>query len=99
MKYTPKGHYRLGYNEEFHKGKPTVTTTTNKKANISLSRLMNTFDFKVGYIPLGYEHRPDLISDLFYDSPGNDWLIMLFNNIEDPFEGLNVGDKILIPKV
>ena len=99
MKYTPKGHYELGYGEVFHRNKPTVTSTVSREANIALSNLIHTFDFEVAYIPVGYEHRPDLISDLFYDSPKNDWLIMLFNNVEDPFEGLNVGDKILLPKM
>jgi hypothetical protein len=53
----------------------------------------------VGYIPAGYEHRPDLISNLFYGSPKNWWLLMLVNSVEDPFEGFNVGDSILIPKI
>jgi|TARA_R110002020_G_scaffold22920_9_gene76866 hypothetical protein len=99
MKYTPKGHYRLGYDYVKHKGRVTITTTTNKKANRTLSDIENTFECDIGYVPVGYEHRPDLISDLFYDSPRNDWLILLVNNIEDPFEGLNVGDRILLPRV
>lgn len=53
----------------------------------------------VGYIPAGYEHRPDLISNLFYDTVTKDWLIMMFNNIKDPFQELNVGDRVLLPKV
>ena len=50
-------------------------------------------------IPAGFEHRPDLISNVFYGSPSNWWLLMLVNGISDPFEGFNVRDRILIPKI
>jgi hypothetical protein len=52
---------------------------------------------QVAYVPAGYEHRPDLISDYFYNTVNNDWLIMMYNNISDPLQQLNVGDRILIP--
>jgi hypothetical protein len=55
--------------------------------------------YRVGYIPAGYEHRPDLISNLFYDTTSYDWLILMFNNIKDPFQELNVDDRILIPNL
>lgn len=51
---------------------------------------------KVGFIPGGYEHRPDRISNLFYGTPDLWWMVMELNNISDPFEGLNVGDRIII---
>jgi len=50
----------------------------------------------VGVIPPGYEHRADLIADLFYGSAAMDWLILWVNNIADPFQQLNVGDRIKI---
>ena len=50
----------------------------------------------VGIIPPGYEHRADKIADLFYGSPTLDWVVLWTNNISDPFEQLNVGDRIKI---
>jgi hypothetical protein len=40
-----------------------------------------------------------LISNLFYDTTSYDWLILMFNNIKDPFQELNVDDRILIPNL
>ncbi|MEY3311501.1 MAG: Base plate wedge protein 53, partial [Bacteroidota bacterium] len=45
------------------------------------------------------EHRADLISNLFYNTPTLDWLVCLSNNINDPFQQLNVGDEIKILKL
>lgn len=59
----------------------------------------NNLLYDVGYIPAGFEHRPDLISNIFYNTPAYWWVILEVNNITDPFEGLNVGDRILIPKI
>ena len=53
----------------------------------------------VGTVPVGFEHRPDLISNVFYGTPENWWLLMMANNVVDPFEGFNVGDTIIIPKL
>jgi hypothetical protein len=39
---------------------------------------MDSFDFRVGRVPPGFEHRADLISNLFYDTPTLDWLICWF---------------------
>ena len=60
---------------------------------------LKTKEFEVGYVPAGYEHRPDLISNLFYNTVTYDWMILMFNNIKDPFQELNVGDRILLPKI
>tara|TARA_A100001515_G_scaffold140050_1_gene135304 strand:+ start:1561 stop:1752 length:192 start_codon:yes stop_codon:yes gene_type:complete len=51
---------------------------------------------RVGVIPPGFEHRADKIADLFYESPELDWLVCWTNNISDPFQQLNVGDRIRI---
>lgn len=92
-------HYRLGYSDVRHKGRVTRVTSVSKDYNDALVDIDKSFSFDVGYIPAGFEHRADLISDLFYDTPANDWLILLVNNIDDPFEGLNVDDRILIPRL
>ena len=60
---------------------------------------LENIEIDVGYIPAGYEHRPDLISELFYNTVTKDWVIIMFNNIKDPFQELNVGDRVLLPKL
>ena len=93
------GHNRLGADDVIHKSKIIKSISTNVVANDTVENLDTVFEYEVAFVPAGYEHRPDLISDLFYDTPGNDWLILLANNIDDPFEGLNVNDRIILPKV
>ena len=95
MKY--KNHYSVDHKIVLHRGK-SIATSLNSNLDAFLQN-MKGLEFEVKFIPLGYEHRPDLISDLFYNTVTNDWLIMLFNNIKDPFQELNVGDRILIPKI
>jgi hypothetical protein len=90
-------HYRLGGGIVSHKGKNIFISD-----NATLTDYLKTLEsMKVDavIIPAGYEHRPDLISDLFYGTVTKDWLIMMFNNIKDPFQELNVGDKLLLPKL
>jgi len=55
------------------------------------------FNFKIGFVPAGFENRPDLISNIFFDTPELWWLIMRANNIEDPFEELGLGARIRLP--
>ena len=93
-----KGRYSIGYNNVPHLGK-VVPTTVGNKAYSSFSINLAKAPVEVGYIPAGYEHRPDLISNLFYGTPANWWLILEANNIDDPFEGLNVNDRIVLPGV
>jgi len=77
-----------------------VTTIVNSPVFDSLlSDIDTSFAYNIGYIPNGYENRPDLISNLFYGSPKYWWLLMLVNNITDPSEGFVVNEKILIPKM
>ena len=94
-----KNHYQTGVDEITHKNRITLTSTTNLAANQFIQEIDTQFEYVVAYIKAGFEHRPDLISELFYDTPTFDWLIMMINNISDPFEGLNVGDRILLPRL
>ena len=57
------------------------------------------FDFKHGKIPIWAANRPDLISEVFYDTYDQFWILQVANSVEDPFEGFQSGDKILIPKL
>jgi hypothetical protein len=91
--------YSVGYEVVDHKNAKIKTTFGSNKADELNEKYEDLFTYTVGFVPLGYEHRPDLISNLFYETPDKWWLLMKVNNISDPFEGFNVGDKILIPKL
>lgn len=90
--------YSKGFFKTTHKNK-TVVSSLNSTNFEKYYNNLNSLRFKVGYIPLGYEHRPDLISNLFLGTPTLDWMICYFNNVKDPFNELNVGDRILIPVI
>jgi hypothetical protein len=96
---TDKSVNQIGSEKIKHKGNVTRTITTSQVANEFIVNLAKSYEVDIGYIPAGFEHRPDLISELFYDTPSYEWLIMMMNNIDDPYESLNVGDRILIPKL
>jgi len=89
-------HQRYGFLTVRHKGK-VITSAFNSQSFEKGFRSIINGPYNLGYVQSGYEHRPDLISELFYDTPTFDWLIMMANNIADPFQGLNVGDRIKIP--
>jgi len=90
-------HYMLGGGYIPHKKKITNTAVGSDGFDMTSFELEEAYAFEVAYVIPGYEHRPDLISDIFYKTPEYWWLILLYNNIDDPFEGLNVGDQIKIP--
>lgn len=94
-----RGPYSLDYNEIFHRGVITTTILNTPHFDDILANLSDSYEYEVGYVPEGYEHRPDLISNVFYGSPKNWWLLMLVNGITDPGEGFRVNQKILIPKL
>ena len=48
-------------------------------------------------IPIAFEGRADRISNLFYSSPRYMWVILMRNNIDDPFSELLAGNRIFIP--
>jgi hypothetical protein len=88
-------HLSAGNSTVMHKGKRIAIS--DPEAVKQLLDSVNVDSIEVAYVPAGYEHRPDLISDYFYNTVNNDWLIMMYNNISDPLQQLNVGDRILIP--
>ena len=93
------GPYSLDHNQVLHRGVTTTTILNTPKFDNILFNIEEAFDYEVGYIPAGYEHRPDLISNIFYGSPKNWWLLMLVNGISDPAEGFLPNQRILIPKL
>jgi len=50
-------------------------------------------------IPHVFDGRADKISNHFYNSPRYMWVILMRNNIDDPFSELLPGNKIFIPSV
>jgi hypothetical protein len=82
-----------------HRGKPVTTSVGSKRYESRFCGLAstNTFSKKLGTIPFGYEHRPELISYLFLGSAVSWWEICERNSIFDVFEQMNTGDNIFIP--
>ena len=90
-----RNHLKAGSREVTHKGKKVVSSLNS----LEFRKFVETLDetsYLTGVIPPGYEHRADKISDLFYETPDLDWLICWTNNVSDPFQQLNVGDRIRI---
>lgn len=90
-----RNHYVLGSFEVSHDNK-TLVVGNGEELSDYIDTLQKS-NFEVAYVPAGMEHRPDLISYAFYGTVTKDWLIMMYNNLSDPFQSLNVGDRILIP--
>lgn len=82
-----------------HKGVISNTNVGDSSYDNLVKDIETKFTYRTGFVPVGYEHRPDLISDLFYDTPSYWWLLMQVNGVSDPFESFNVGDQILIPEL
>jgi hypothetical protein len=94
-----KGPYSLDFRRVKHRNVTTTTILNTPEFDSTLRNLGSAYEYEVGYVPAGYEHRPDLISNVFYGSPRNWWLLMLVNGINDPIEGFRTSQKILIPKI
>ena len=89
--------YSYGVTLLQHKGN-LVTTSVGSEYDTFIASLKNKPNF-TGSVPRMYESRPDLISDVFFDSPGYWWYIMQYNNMVDPFEELRGGAPLLIPEL
>ena len=88
-------HLKLGSTERTHKGRKVATSMASDSFEEGI-RNIRSISFRVGVIPPGFEHRADLIADLFYGSASLDWIVLWSNNISDPFQQLNVGDRLKI---
>ena len=94
-----RGQFSLDYTTLSRENKTTTTILHSDLFDGIIQNLDTAYEYEIGFVPPGYEHRPDLISNVFYGSPRNWWLLMLVNGINDPFEGFYVGQRILIPKI
>lgn len=89
--------YSYGYINLKHKGIITTTSVGSSYDDFLLD--MNKIPSRPGRVPPFCANRPDLIGDIFYDSPGYWWYTMQYNALTDPFESLNAGDEIFIPEL
>jgi hypothetical protein len=83
-----------------HRGKLVVTSVGSKGYESLFSGLETSRKHrsrKLGTIPFGYQHRPELISNLFMGTAVSWWQICERNSIFDVFEQMNTGDGIFIP--
>tara|TARA_R110002051_G_scaffold40372_3_gene84083 strand:+ start:8035 stop:8328 length:294 start_codon:yes stop_codon:yes gene_type:complete len=95
MKFS--NHLSVGADSVRHKGKALMSALTNIEYQNFVENLDNAFEYEEVMVTPEVKHRPDLISSAFYDSVELDWLVLLCNNISNPFQGLNVGDRIRLP--
>jgi len=80
-----------------HKGKLINTSVGSRKYETQFTGEISDFPKTSGNVAGGYDHRPDLIANLFMNTPGFWWLICERNSIYDIFEQLNTGDQLYIP--
>ena len=80
-----------------HKGKKILTSVGSDTYEVTVAQLQTQVR-DIGRIPPGYEHRPDLISNLYFGSPGLWWTFCEMNAVVDPFEELNVNDEVNLPE-
>ena len=94
-----RGPYSLGFNEFSFKNTKVTSIINNETFDNFIFNIEKSFNYDHFTIPPNLQHRPDLIASNFYGSPQNWWLLMLVNSITDPFEGFNVNDTILVPRL
>jgi len=92
-----KNDLETSYEEYLYRGKRMRSTIGSRDWSVFIKSMNDVFTYKVGYIPPGFANRPDLISNVFFDTPSLWWLLLRVNNLEDPFESLNLGDRVRIP--
>ena len=93
------GPYELDAVKVVHRNAIVTTVVGSPIFDKLIENLDISYKYEVGYVPAGYEHRPDLISNVFYGSPKNWWLLMLVNSIIDPNEGFKLNERIVIPRL
>ena len=89
--------YNYGVFVMYHKEK-LVTTSVGSSYDdfVQVTKLKAS---RPGKIPAAVSQRPDLISNIFYDTPGYWWYTMQYNGFSDPFEDMKSGTLISIPEL
>ena len=90
-------HLSIGSIKDTHRGRTISSGLISVSYQNFVEDLESTYVFEEVIVTPEVKHRADLISHAFYDTVDLDWLVLLCNNISDPFEGLNIGDRIRLP--
>ena len=90
---------RFGFVEIEHRGVKMRTSVGSPEYEKLFGDSSSQKDLRYanGKIAAGYEHRPDLIANLFMESPASWWVICERNAIFDVFEQLKPGEEIKLP--
>lgn len=91
-------HYSIGSTTYIHKGKEVKSIVGNSSAENFITKSDYDRNSSPGTIPIEYEHRPDLIANLFLDNPDDLWFICLLSNKYDVFEDFGKSERISLPK-
>lgn len=89
-------HYSIGFTDYLHRGETIRSLVGSKEAEAYIRDVSRTNNVQIGYIPEGFQFRPDLIAETFYDSPSNWWTLLVYSNIPD-FKDLKVMKRLIIP--
>ena len=90
--------YDYGVQTIQHKG-ANVTTSVGTQMDDFIKNIEREYTYQLGKIPSEHDVRPDLTSFIFYDTVSRWWLMLQYNNINDPFEGYTAGTTIKIPNL
>jgi|TARA_R110001583_G_scaffold69844_1_gene197958 hypothetical protein len=90
--------YNFGVKKIAHKGK-TTTTSINTTFFDDIKSSIDSQPYSIGAVKEYVKHRPDVISDLFYNTSTYWWYLLMYNNMNDPFNSLNPSDSFLIPVI
>ncbi len=96
--FTNRGPYERGESFVTHRGRKINTTLGSQEYDDFVEALMQT-EYITWTVTPGYDHRPDAIADKFLGASELFWIILVFNNITDPFENLELGSKVKIPQI
>lgn len=92
-----RSRYEHGVVEMSHKGKKVTTSVGTKFDNVVESA--DDRVYRRGFVLIEHDSRPDLVSEVFYDTPENWWVVQHINNIPDPLQGFSTDKKINLPNV
>jgi len=88
--------YDFGVKKFLHKDKIT-NTSINTEFFDNVEFILGGGSYSIIGLKEYVKHRPDTISDLFYDNPSYWWYLLLYNNINDPFNFMSPGDGLAVP--
>jgi len=91
-------HYSIGYTVYSHRNKQITSIVNNTEADNFITKSDYVSNSKPGNIPIEYEHRPDLIANLFLGDANSLWYLCLLSNKYDVFEDFKSGEKISLPR-